>query len=605
MHKGFASNYRIVLLGTAVCAAFTAIGARLVNLHVLDRANLIRHVDRVRETFVVQPARRGDILDARGHVLATSRTLIVLGIDPQVVKPEDRALFPELARLLKIPVGEIEAAADRKTRLVRSVPDDPESPLVERTVRYVKLSDTVEESTYAEIQKLGLRALTGSREYARIYPNNALAAHLVGYVNKENVAAAGLEAYADFYLRGQDGWRESEKDGLSRELPQFRTRDVPATDGFSVVLSIDSFVQQMVEEELASIASKFNPKKATIIVSDARSGFILGLGNYPTFDLNAFNTAPLESQRNVAITDQIDPGSTFKIVAAAGAIEEGLVSPQTRLDCSNEMIVYQGRTLRFMREDHPAQHPLSVREIIAKSSNRGTTQLAMKLGDRKFYDYARAFGFSEQSGFPFGGEISGTLHPPEKWSGIDITRIPSGYSISATPLQIHYAMGVIASGGELMRPQLVREIRDSRGETVYTFGGVARRRVIGPRTAEAMARMLQAVVSPEGTARAIAIPGYQLAGKTGTARKLVDGRYSDSHHVGSFAGFFPASQPRVVITVIVDEARLPGGADAYGSKVAAPSFRHLAEKLIAYLDIKQVEPTELPRTYAAVEGGRR
>lgn len=605
MHKGFASNYRIVLLALAVCGGFAAVGTRLVDLHVIDREALIRHVDRVRETFVVQPARRGDILDARGDVLATSRTLIVLGIDPQVVRPEDHAKFPELARLLGLPLADIVAAAERRTREVRADPGDPDSPLVERAVQYVKLSDTVEESVYEEIRKLGIRALTGSREYARIYPNNALAAHLIGYINKENVAAAGLEAFADFYLRGQDGWIESEKDGLRRELPQFRTRDVAPTDGFSVVLSLDSFVQRMVEEELANIAEAFNPAKATIIVSDAKSGFILGLGNYPSFNLNAFNVAPLDVQRNVAITDQLDPGSTFKIVATAGAIEEGLVSPQTRLDCSSETIVYQGRTLRFMPEDHPASEPLSVRQIIAKSSNRGTTQLAMKLGDRKFYDYARAFGFGEAAGFPFGGEINGMLNPPDKWSGIDITRIPSGYSISATPLQIHYAMGVIASGGELLRPQIVREIRDRRGETVYTFGGVARRRVIGPRTAESMARMLQAVVSPEGTARRIALDGYQLAGKTGTARKLVDGRYSDRHHVASFSGFFPASQPRVVITVVVDDARLPGGGDAYGSVVAAPSFQNLARKLISYLDIKPVEELPASRAYAAAEGGRR
>ncbi len=605
MHKGFASNYRIVLLAIAVFGGFAAIGTRLVDLHVIDREALIRHVDRVRETFVVQPARRGDILDARGDVLATSRTLIVLGIDPQVVRPEDQAKFPELARLLGLPLAEVVAAAERRTREVRTDPGDPDSPLVERPVQYVKLSDTVEESTFDQIRALGIRAVTGTREYARIYPNNALASHLIGYINKENVAAAGLEAFADFYLRGQDGWLESEKDGRRRELPQFRTRDVAPTDGFSVVLSIDSFIQQMVEEELASIAEAYRPAKATIIVSDAKSGFILGLGNYPTFNLNTFNVAPLEVQRNVAVTDQLDPGSTFKIVAVAGAIEEGLVSPQTRLDCSSETIVYQGRTLRFMREDHPKAEPLSVREIIAKSSNRGTTQLAMKLGDRKFYEYARAFGFGEQSGFPFGGEISGMLHSPDKWSGIDITRIPSGYSISATPLQIHYSMGVIASGGELMRPQLIREIRDRRGETVYTFGGVARRRVIGPRTAESMARMLQAVVSAEGTAGKIALPGYQLAGKTGTARKLVDGRYSDKNHVASFSGFFPASQPRVVISVVVDDARLPDGADAYGSRVAAPSFQNIARKLISYLDIKPVEDTAMPRAYAALEGGRR
>lgn len=605
MHKGFASNYRIVLLAIAVFGGFAAIGTRLVDLHVVDREKLIRHVDRVRETFVVQPARRGDILDARGDVLATSRTLIVLGIDPQMVRPEDRARFPELARLTGVPLADIVAATERLTRQVRVDAGDPDSPLVERPVQYVKLSDGVEESVFEEVRRLGIRALTGTRQYARVYPNNALAAHLIGYINKENVAAAGLEAFADFYLRGQDGWLESEKDGLRREMPQFRTREVAPTDGYSVVLSIDSFIQRMVEEELASIAEAFNPAKATIIVSDAKSGFILGLGNYPSFNLNAFNVAPLDVQRNVAITDQIDPGSTFKIVAASGAIEDGLVSPQTRIDCSQESIVYRGRPLQFMREDHPSAEPLTVRQIIAKSSNRGTTQLAMKLGDRKFYDYARAFGFGEASGFPFGGEINGMLHAPEKWSGIDITRIPSGYSISATPLQVHYAMGVIASGGELLRPQIIREIRDRRGETVYSFGGVARRRVIGPRTAEAMAGMLQAVVSAEGTARRIALDGYQLAGKTGTARKLVDGRYSDRHHVASFSGFFPASQPRVVITVVVDEARLPGGSAAYGSAVSAPSFQNIARKLISYLDIKPVEETAPGRSFAALEGGRR
>ncbi len=602
MSRGFASNYRIVLLAGVVFLCFAAVGIRLVDLHVLDRDRLVSFVDRVRDTFVIQEARRGDILDARGDILATSRSLIVLGVDPQVLREEDESKWPELARIIDLPLSELERIFRTRTRL-RTDPTGVEDPEVV-PIRWAKLSDTVEESTYNRILDLGIRGVYGPRTYRRTYPHNSRAAHIIGFVNRENTPASGIEAFADFYLRGQDGWRESERDGLRRELAQFRSREVPATDGYSIVLSIDSAIQRMVDEELSAIAAKFNPAKATIIVSDARSGFILGLGNYPTFNLNEFNTAPLEVQRNIAITDQLDPGSTFKIVSAAAALEERLVTPDTRIDCTSETVVYNGRTLKLIPDDHRWAQPLTVGEIISKSSNRGAARLAMKLGDQRFYDYARAFGFGEPAGFPFGGEIRGMLNPPERWSGIDITRIPAGYSVAATPLQIHYGMGVIASGGELMRPQIIREIRDSRNETVYSFGGVSRRRVISPDTARIMAAMLERVASSEGTALRAAITGYQVAGKTGTAQKLINGVYSNRNHIGSFSGFFPASDPRVVITVIVDDGKVPAGGTAYGSVVAAPSFKQLAEQLIPYLDIKPPGPLPI-RTLAALEGGRR
>src|SRR5690606_20705080 len=211
-------------------------------------------------------------------------------------------------------------------------------------------------------------------------------------------------------------------------------------------------------------------------------------------NLNEYGSAPIPVQRNVAVTDLLDPGSTFKIVPAAGALEAGLVSPQTRFNCSITSIEYKGRQRRLIVDDHTYDHPLTVAEIISHSSNVGAAQLGMKLGDDRLYEFSRAFGFGEHSGFPFGAESVGLLNPPSKWSGIDITRIPAGYSISATPMQIHYAMGTIASGGELLRPQLIREIRDASGETVYTFAGIARRRVISSETAGQMAQMLQGVV---------------------------------------------------------------------------------------------------------------
>ena len=617
MSKGFASNYRIFLLGAGILACFGAVGFRLLDLHVFERERLMSFVERARRQITVESAKRGDILDDKGDRLATSRSLIVLGVDPQALLKADEPKWPELARLLGMKPAELATILNTKTRAPAAAiptpattigvdePEEAQSP-DDRVIRWAKLSDTVEESVYDQITKLGIKGVYGNRTYTRAYPHNQLAAHIIGFVNKAGEPAAGVEAYADFYLRGQNGWRESEKDGLRRELAQFRNREVDATPGYSVRLSIDAAVQHIVEQEIDELVKKFNPAKVSVIVSDPHSGFILALGNYPTFNLNEYNELTKDEMgqmRNVAIADVLDPGSTFKIVAASGAVNDGLVTPATRFNCSIDSIDYKGKPRRFMRDDHKFDHPLSVAEIISHSSNVGAAQLGMALGEQKLYDYARAFGFGEKSGFPFGGEVSGILNPVDKWSGVDITRIPAGYSISATPMQIHFAMATIASGGALMRPQIIRQVTDESGEVVYNFTGSVRRHVISTKTAETMARMLQGVVSKEGTAPMAAIPNFEVAGKTGTAQKLINGRYSERNHVGSFVGFFPASRPRVVITVIVDDAKVPNGRVAYGATVAAPSFKHIAEQLIQYLDIKPV--IEPGRNLLVMDGGRR
>jgi cell division protein FtsI/penicillin-binding protein 2 len=622
MSKGFASNYRIFLLGAGILGCFGWIGLRLLDLHVLDRDRLVSYVDRARRQITIEPAKRGDILDFKGDRLATSRSLIVLGVDPQALVKADESKWPELARLINVPLPELTRIFTTKKRIVTpsvsstaaltanetaSADTDEIQPATgERLIRWAKLSETVEESTYDQINKLGIKGVYGNRTYTRAYPHNQLAAHLIGFVNKAGEPAAGIEAFADFYLRGQDGWRESEKDGLRRELAQFRNREVPATSGYSVRLSIDAAIQHIVEQEIDSIVQNFNPSKVTIIVSDPHTGFVLALGNYPTFNLNEYNELTKEQMgqmRNVAITDVLDPGSTFKIVASAGALNDGLVTPATRFDCSIDSIDYKGRPRRFMRDDHPFDHPLTVSEIVSHSSNVGAARLGMVLGEQKLYDYARAFGFGEKTGFPFGGEVNGFLNPVDKWSGVDITRIPAGYSISATPMQIHYAMATIASGGALMRPQIISQVTDESGEVVYNFTGSVRRQVLSTKTAEQMARMLQKVVSEEGTAAKAAIPHFELAGKTGTAQKLINGRYSERNHVGSFSGFFPASRPRVVVTVIVDDGKPANGRTGYGGIVAAPSFKKIAEQLIQYLDIKPV--IEPGRNLLVMQGGGR
>ena len=638
MSRGFASSYRIWLVAALVGVSFVGIGARLMQLHVFDRDRLLAYVTKARRDIIVENARRGDILDARGNILATSKSQIVLGVDPQTLRPQDEAKWPQLAELIGMPESELRRIFTTKTRSPNvsapaagredagpslfdfSLTDDtPKSETEqdviadetpdergERPIRWAKLSDHVDESTYEKITALGIKGVYGPRVYRRGYTQNELASDVMGFVNKEGTPAAGIEYYADFYLRGQNGWRESERDGKRHELAQFRTREVSPVDGFQVVLSIDSAVQHMVEEELSAIAEKYQPQKATIIVSDARSGFILAMGNYPSFNLTEYSKADMASMKNIAVTDVLEPGSTFKIVAIAAAIDQAKVTPQTKFDCSLDSIEYRGRPRNLPKEAHRFEHPLSVREIASHSSNKGAAQLAMLLGEQKFYDYAKAFGFGQLTGFPVGGEVKGTLTPPEKWDGLTITRMPMGHSVDGTPLQIHSAMAAIASGGEWLRPQVIREIRDAGGEVVFRYDRIAERTVMKPETARTMAEMLKwVVVKGEGTAPEAAIPGFEVAGKTGTTQKLIGGQYSTRHHTASFVGFFPASNPAVVISVIVDDAdaRCRNGV-AYGNAVAAPSFKRIGEQLVQYLDIKPSVVAPRP-ALLAMEGGRR
>lgn len=626
--RGFAHNFRLLLVSGVVVVCFCVVAHRLVELHVLRRAHFLAQVQDNRHRVVAESARRGDIYDARGDLLAVSKTEITLAVDPWAVPEKREALRfearmarfdeeqrerrAELAAMLGMAPSEIEAffvPTWREVTAAAPATDDEEfaDPAAPRRVRvrFVKLREGVSEEQFARISALRIAGLTHERRYRRVYPHGQLAAHVIGFVNKEDAPSGGVEAYADDYLRGIPGWREIERDGKRVELAQYRQRQVPASDGWGVVLSIDTAIQHIVEREMSALVEKFRPEKATIIVSDANTGFLLALANHPTFDLNQFGTTPLDKQRNIAAADLIEPGSTFKIVATAGALNEGLVTPATKFDCTLDSIIYNGKPRRFMPDGHRYPQPLTVAEVIAKSSNVGTAQIGMLLGDRRLYDYSRAFGFGERSGYPLGREEPGILADPVKWSGIDITRIPAGYSIAATPLQVHYGMGVIASGGKLFRPQVIRQVLDAQGEQVYAFRPAERRTVIAPETAQSMARMLQRVVSVDGTARQAAIPGFEIAGKTGTAQKLIDGRYSSRNHVGSFVGFFPASRPRVVITVIVDDGKPPSGGTAYGGIVAVPSFKVIAEQLIQYLDIKPVAPVASPLMAQRAEGGAR
>ena len=616
MSKGFASN-RLTLLAVGVIACFMAVGVRLVFLHVIDRDELLSFVDKARRQIVVERARRGAILDSKGNLLATSRSEVTLAVDPWALVDylesdtnltrrarkavEEKSKRVQLAGLLGVATGEIEKVFTPSMRPVKVEDDNHDGKADGQTKdRWTKLREGVDEPTFGKIEELNIKGLTASRVYRRVYPSGGLAANLIGYLNKEGSPVTGAERHFDLYLKGEDGWIESEKDGARRELAQFRSREVPVQDGNDVVLTIDSVVQHILEDELRTIAEKFDPHFATIIASDPRTGRILGMANYPSYDLNNYSKAPLDAQRNYAVTDIIEPGSTFKIVDAGAALDQGLVTPSSVFDCGITSINYKGRDLSLPKEDHPFGR-LSVAEIVSHSSNRGAAQLAMLMGEQNFYDYAKRYGFGATTNFQLGGEVRGILEAPKNWDGLTITRMPMGHSVAATPLQIHMAMSAVANNGLLLRPQIIQEIRDTNGNVIRTFAPEKRTQVLKPSTAALLAQLLHGVVT-DGTAKGYDIPGFELAGKTGTAQKIIDGKYSSSHYVASFIGFFPASRPEIVLSVIVDDAKLQGRM-ASGAAVSAPSFHHIAEQLIQYLDIKPALP--LNRNLVAMQGGVR
>jgi cell division protein FtsI/penicillin-binding protein 2 len=575
---------RLYIVAVFVLLWFCVLAGRLVQLHILDRPKLLGQLEGSRKKLDVIEARRGMIRDRNGIPLAISIPLRDIGVDPHALRESDQHKWPALAKLLDIDLRELE---QKMLRRYRNTGEGGTPELV----RWSLLKKNVEEDVYLQVDELDIKGVYGNRTYVRNYPHRELGAHIIGFINREGVAVQGVEKWLDFYLKGYSGWREGERDGRRRELAHFRTREIPASDGYDIELTIDIMIQNAIEKEIAAIVEEWNPKGVTIIVSEPESGEILGMASYPSYDPNLFEKYPIDNHRNRAISDVYEPGSTFKIVPIAAALNERLITPETLYDCSLDAVEYQGRTIKLPKNStrRPYQE-MTVREITMKSLNNGSALIGIQLGEKKLYEYSQAFGFGEATGFPLLGEVRGILHPVARWDGLTISRLPIGHAVSATPLQTHFAMSVIANRGVLMQPQILKRVVAQDGADIVRVNTVSRRRVITTETARSMAEMLVDVVSQEGTGSKAIVRNFEVAGKTGTTQKLINGKYSSHHHVASFVGFFPASQPRLVISIVVDE---PSGTSVgYGGSVAAPSFRRVAEYLIQYLRIATPDPSD-------------
>jgi cell division protein FtsI/penicillin-binding protein 2 len=603
---------RLLWLALLLCVAFVGLGYRLVDLQVLRHSELNSIAQQNTQRGYLLPPRRGDILDAKGNLLATSTLVKTVCADPAFIGGHSSEVARVLAPLLQTNESRL---AEMLTPKIRQ---NEEGQIL--TNRYVTLKQKVPVETWEKIRAAmaGLAIETADRKPTRAeaefhrdlrskaifarddqlrdYPNKAMAAHVLGYTGTEEkevngspvkqlVGRDGIEHTLDAKLAGVFGWRQTETDRARRELVTLREQDVEPRDGLNVVLTVDSVLQHIVESALAEGMSQHTPISISGIIVRPRTGEILAMATLPNYDPNCPGRSPTDALRNRVIADIAEPGSTFKIVTVSGALNEGAVQLSDTFDCEQGHWAFAGKVLH----DHERYGVLSVERIITKSSNIGAGKIGLKMGEARLYDYIRAFGFGQPTGIPLQAEVSGIVHPLKKWTKVSIAQIPMGQGIAVTRLQMMMAMCAIANKGVLMRPMLVDRLEDREHRVVAKYAPQRMRQVITEAAAKQMVQALKTVVSPEGTAPQAALEHYTVAGKTGTAQKAEGGVYVRKYF-SSFLGFFPADNPELCISISMDEPK----EGYYGGRVAAPIFKQVAERAANYLNIRPEDQSETP-----------
>jgi cell division protein FtsI/penicillin-binding protein 2 len=597
---------RVLALTLLVCAAFAVLAGRLVDLQVFRHDELAKKAQDNTQREFRQAPRRGDILDAHGNPLATSVPVITVCADPSLIGTQQVAVARALAPLLQMSEGEL------YPKLFVRVSKNERGETVTNNLHYVRLQKNVTEETWQKIQlamgqfspgadgkkltrndRESLRQLRQSAifpepDQMRVYPNGPLAAQVLGFSGVEEFkldgrpvsqisGRDGIELSLNSVLSGVAGWRVTATDSKQQELVALRDEDVQPRDGLNVVLTIDAAIQHILEISLADAMQKHTPRSITGIVLRPRTGEILAMATLPNYDPNTPATVTPETRDRV-ITDVVEPGSTFKIVVVSGALNEGTVKRTDQFDCEQGHFSFAGKTLH----DHEPFGLLTTEGIITKSSNIGAAKIGIKLGEQNLYQYAWNFGFGQRTGVPLPGEVSGILHPVKDWSKVSVAQIPMGQGVAVTRLQMLMAMAALANDGWLMRPMLVSRLEDRNGNAVQKYEPQRVRQVVGEATDKQMVDVLKTVVSPEGTAPGAAMQNYVVAGKTGTAQKANPaGGYFDDKFISSFIGFFPADNPQVCISIVMDEPK----EGYYGGKVCGPVFREIAERCASYLNV--------------------
>jgi len=551
---------RLTVTAVVVVLWACAIEARLVYLQVVERADLAARAERQQSSQITAPGKRGDILDRNGHLLAYSvdaesaygvpTVLLDAGKDPAQV-------VAALCGALK------DCTADERKKLIERFSKRRPYAVVRRLVSPEQVK------RIADLQMEGIGFIKENRRY---YPNRDLAAHVLGYTGVDNDGLAGIEATYDKLIKGKNGTIFVQTDARGRAYGRVET---PPTSGDSLELTVDEYLQHVVERELAAGVRDNGADGGAALVMDPWTGEILALANYPTFNPNAYREFKDDDRRNRAVQDMYEPGSTFKIVTASAALEQKVVHPDDLIDVSGGTIRFGSRVIH----DTHNYGVLSFTDVIVKSSNIGAIRVGLRLGRDRLGEYVRKFGFGRRASPDFPGETAGIVWKPEDMKDSALASMSMGYQVGVTPLQMAAAASSIANGGDLVEPRVVRAvIRNGRRLPVP-------RKVVGRTVAKEITAELTPImekVVTDGTGRAAQVEGYTVAGKTGTAAQLVNGHYSTSDYNASFVGFLPSRAPVFTIIVVIHAPHTKGHT---GGVAAAPVFKRIAELALRYRGI--------------------
>ena len=505
---------------------------------------------------------RGDIYDRNGNLLATSINAYSIVAYPSKIKNKKQAAL-DISRILN---------ENHSLVLQKLNSNKP----------FVWIKRKIEEPVALKIKAKKIYGIGLLQERKRVYPKRKLASQVVGFVGVDNQGLSGIEISYDDYLTGEAGSFIYEKDPGGREIVTSNLRVLkPATNGMNLTLTIDEPIQYKAEMEIKKAVEGSHSNSGSIIVMDVKSGEILALASYPDIDPNNYQKYKPAFWNNRAVTDVYEPGSTFKLVTVASAIEEGVITVNTKINCPDS-IKLGGRIIKNSHKTKAGTKNLSIKEILRESVNTGAVNIARKLGEEKFYDHIKHFGFDEKTDVGLPGESRGILKEPDSWDKSDIGMISFGQSIAVTPVQLISSLSSIAIGGIRMKPRLVKKIESSDSSFFKVFAPEIMGQAMSARTAGEMLELCEDVVE-NGTGRLAKIPGFRVGGKTGTAQKVHPGGlgYMEGHYVASFIGFTPIDEPRISVLVVLDDPKPV----FWGERVAAPVFKQVAEYSLRRLNI--------------------
>ncbi|MBA4312293.1 MAG: hypothetical protein C0417_06660 [Chlorobiaceae bacterium] len=571
-------KFRLRFVQILLFVFFGIVVLRLIQIQILESPMYKIIAQKQYQAKFLLPAARGVLYDRKGNVLASNSQLVSFAADPKIALEDADDISKKFSKIFGKP----------KNYYLQELKSDSRFVWLERMVdlKYLKEFD--------------VKKMTGvivRYETKRIYYNDYLAGQLIGAVNIDNSGISGIEQQYDKELKGVDGYVVFQRDGLRRARPSVDYPRVEPRDGNNIYLTIDIQLQAIAEKELKRGVEENKIDRGLVIMMQPRTGEILAIAQYPKVDPNHFGKYEMEDQRLRAFTDMFEPGSVFKIVTASAAIEHNLVKPDRKFNAekgSYKVYIGSNKKTREITDAHKAEI-LTFQEAMEMSSNIVMAKISDIIGAERFYKMARDYGFGIATNIEYPGELNGVLKKPINWSATSLNTMAFGYEVGVTPLQIVCAYAAIANDGVLMKPLLFKKEVDASGTVVRASKPQKIRNVISHSTCETLNQFLEGVVE-RGTATQAKVKGVRIAGKTGTSKKLIDGKYTTGDYIASFVGYFPVEDPQIVCLVMMDK---PKGISYYGGTVSAPVFGAIAEQVITTTDIT----SRLTPVIASVDSG--